>query len=97
MKEEFVSCRSCRGTGVVALADVHAVMNCPRCGSFYATYMVKPEVWTAAKLHPRGHCCLSCLARRLERPLTPEDFDLRLPINQGIRLGIEMGQAGKKR
>ena len=94
MKEEWVSCRSCRGTGVLLLADVKAMLNCPRCGAYYASFMVKPEVWRdQARLNPREHCCLECLARRLKRPLTPADFGLRLPVNQGIRIGVEMGKA----
>lgn len=35
--------------------------------------------------------CFSCIEKRLDRPLTPEDFDLDLPINRNIALGLRMG------
>lgn len=34
--------------------------------------------------------CLGCLEKRLGRPLSPDDFDLSLPINDGVRLGLSM-------
>lgn len=34
--------------------------------------------------------CLGCLERRLGRNLTQDDFDLSLPINEGVALGLRM-------
>lgn len=36
--------------------------------------------------------CLDCLSRRLGRPLVTSDFDLSMPVNRPIRVGIEMGR-----
>lgn len=38
--------------------------------------------------------CLGCLEKRLERLLVPEDFDLDLSVNAGIRLGLRMAKEG---
>lgn len=35
--------------------------------------------------------CLGCLQHRLGRPLGKDDFDLTLPINDAIMLGLEIG------
>lgn len=34
--------------------------------------------------------CFECLEKRLDRKLVPADFDLNLPGNAGIRLGLRM-------
>lgn len=36
--------------------------------------------------------CLDCLERRLGRPLEEADFDLKLPINHPLKLGIRIGR-----
>jgi hypothetical protein len=36
------------------------------------------------------HLCFYCLEKRLGRHLRPEDFNLLLPINHGIALGMAM-------
>jgi hypothetical protein len=36
--------------------------------------------------------CFDCLSKRLGRPLRIADFDLDVPINAGIRLGIVLGR-----
>lgn len=36
------------------------------------------------------HLCFRCLEKRLRRKLVPEDFNLLLPINHGIALGMTM-------
>lgn len=43
--------------------------------------------------HFRTHLnlCLCCLQKRLKRKLKKEDFDLTLPVNDLIVLGMEMG------
>jgi hypothetical protein len=59
--------------------------------------MVRPEVWTAAKLQSGDICHLPCLAVRLKRELTIADFP-DLPLNNILRFGFRMGQresAGK--
>ena len=47
----------------------------------------------------RGHLllCFNCLKKRLGRPLTVDDFDLDIIINDGIKLGVKLGlqAAGK--
>jgi hypothetical protein len=55
--------------------------NCNDCGFAFDYYLVTDDVWAAAGLTPRGHCCLACLERRLKRPLTIEDFPVS-PINR---------------
>lgn len=40
--------------------------------------------------------CFTCLERRLGRVLSPDDFNLSLPANAGIRLGIGMGLTMKR-
>lgn len=37
--------------------------------------------------------CLHCLQKRLGRKLVPDDFDLTVPLNDLIVLGMEMGAA----
>jgi hypothetical protein len=50
----------------------------------------------ALRLYPkpdvRRHLllCFRCLEKRLGRTLFPQDFDLTLPINSGICLGLNM-------
>ena len=36
--------------------------------------------------------CLTCLERRLGRPIEIGDFDLTVPINLGIALGYRLGR-----
>lgn len=36
--------------------------------------------------------CISCLEKRLGRNLNADDFDLNLPINHGIALGLRMAK-----
>ena len=40
--------------------------------------------------------CFTCLECRLGRVLSPDDFNLSLPANAGIKLGIGMGLAMKR-
>jgi len=50
-------------------------------------YMVHDEVWAAAGLHRRAHCCLRCLEYRLGRPLEVGDFPAGVPINRMVYVG----------
>jgi len=72
----------------------------PGCMFCYTTafgstrYMVKDETWSEAELpsEPGTSCvCISCLADRLDRPLTIDDFPKHLPINEWIHFGYRLG------
>jgi len=84
---------------------------CYDCQHHGGAYMVHDHVWDAAwpdywkVKRSRAHLperrdrilclCLGCLSRRLGRPLTPDDFDLEVPLNESVRVGIEMGERTK--
>lgn len=53
--------------------------------SLVTKYRGTPE-WFRAHLE----LCLGCLEKRLGRPLSVEDFDLKLPINDGVFTGIRI-------
>lgn len=62
--------------------------NCRDCGGPNDDYMVRNEVWAAAGAPSKSqqfYLCIPCLGRRLGRPLTIEDFDLRIPINYDVQ------------
>lgn len=40
--------------------------------------------------------CFFCVEKRLGRLLTPADFDLRIPVNHNIALGLRMGIVDRK-
>jgi hypothetical protein len=40
--------------------------------------------------------CFDCLERRLGRPLTVDDFDLDLIVNEPIRLGMRLGASSAR-
>jgi hypothetical protein len=43
-------------------------------------YSIRDDVWAASGLAPNGGMlCLACLERRIERPLTAEDFTALWP------------------
>lgn len=79
---------------------------CHDCESDADNYMVKDLVWRRAfpdykkvrfqlKVEgkdPRILLCFDCLEKRLGRLLTAEDFDLSVPVNAGIALGIRIGR-----
>ena len=69
-----------------------------------AGYMVLPAVWQQAwddHAEPSAerdrHLCLTCLQGRLGRGLELNDFNLMLPINQGILWGYSISARWKKR
>jgi hypothetical protein len=50
-------------------------MDCIVCGGFATDYyVVHDDVWSQAGLLPGEDCCLVCLERRLDRPLSLDDF-----------------------
>jgi hypothetical protein len=61
-------CLGCR-------VDTHAI------GDYY---MLRNEVWVEANPNVAGQLCVSCVERRLGRPLTPTDFTAA-PINDPDR------------
>lgn len=81
--------------------------DCHDCGG-YAQYMVRGEIWGQAfpdyaqvrvqlieRLDRRFKgldLCFSCLAIRLGRVLTIEDFDLTIPVNSAVVFGIQLGR-----
>lgn len=65
--------------------------------AFPAYGRIKRELTAKYKATPesyKGHVflCFACLEARLARKLEPSDFNLKLPINLGIALGLEMGR-----
>lgn len=71
----------------------HAVnyTDCIYCGEIVGEeFMVHKGVWHEANLG-RGRIHMSCLEEQLDRELTIEDFDMGLPINEGVRFSYEMG------
>ena len=91
-KESVDCCGRCGGTGIEKQDRKKASLWCPLCGEAYGGYMVKKEVWREAGLTPIEFRCIDCLIKSLKRELTPSDFNLELPINSGIRIGIELGR-----
>lgn len=72
-------------------AQVVPETHCVYCNTLAGEdYMVRDTVWREAELG-RGRIHLACLEEQLGRDLLPEDFDLDLPINEGIRFSYEMG------
>lgn len=57
--------------------------NCIGCGKTHTGYMVKKEVWQFAHLEPRDLCCMSCLTKRIGRPLTIADL-ADVPLNYTV-------------
>jgi hypothetical protein len=59
-------------------------LKCPDCQGYDPElYMVHDAVWAEAGLEPDGGWVhLSCLSRRLGRPLTREDFPADTPANR---------------
>lgn len=67
--------------------DTHCVFCEALAGEYY---MVRDNVWQEAGLG-RGRIHLVCLEEQLGRELTMDDFDFRLPVNEGLRFSYEMG------
>jgi hypothetical protein len=57
-------------------------MDCIDCGRLWDSYVVRDAVWSQAGLRPKDFCCRQCLARRLNRPLQPDDFRLGAPLRR---------------
>lgn len=60
-----------------------AFMPCIDCGKEcgwnacqYLMYMVRDDVWSAAGFHEDDNACQECLAKRLNRMLVSEDYEL---------------------
>jgi hypothetical protein len=75
-------------------------LRCHECGEFDGGYFVRCHVWRRylALLREAGVatrrpllCCIVCLDKRVGL-LTIDDFDLELPINHGIRFGLELAR-----
>jgi hypothetical protein len=50
---------------------------------FTEIYIVKEQVWKAARMEPYGGClCICCLEKRIGRTLTPKDFPRHHPLNK---------------
>jgi len=68
---------------------------CDGCGasSGYFGYMVQDSLWKEYVGPPdAGHLCVSCLERRVGRPLVLSDFAVDMPINDPIRYGFELAR-----
>ena len=57
--------------------------ECGDCKASFDMYMVTDKVWKNAKLKTKDNVCLSCLSKRLDRPLVLEDFN-DAPVNGPI-------------
>ncbi len=71
--------------------------NCAGCGNTCGQdYMVKPEVWEASGTgYHDGVLHLACLAKKLGRPLTIDDFETHkcfFTVNATFFLGVELGK-----
>jgi len=54
-------------------------------------YSVRNDVWAASGLAPNGGMlCLACLERRIERPLTGDDFTCMWPSGSAWQRHIAM-------
>jgi hypothetical protein len=68
-------------------------MECVLCGKKWPeSFMVLDKVWHEAKLG-RGVVHITCLETLLGRKLTPEDFNLDLPINSVLAFGLQMARS----
>lgn len=54
-------------------------------------YMLKDDLWKKitsksfkGHRHSKGMLCLNCVEKRLGRRLSPQDFDLTIPVNEDI-------------
>jgi hypothetical protein len=65
---------------VTRLREYSATVTGKDTGESGEYYSVKDNVWAASGLAPNGGMlCLACLERRIERPLTGEDFGALWP------------------
>lgn len=63
---------------------------CSQCHRYPEPYMVHDEVWEQAGLDKRECCCLSCLEKLLDRPVTILDLT-QAPINTGYAFFFMQG------
>lgn len=87
------------GTGLAKAKQPKQFIGCFDCKRKCPSYMVRNEVWMSAwptykkdKISTEIYLelCLACLRERLNRPLTIDDFT-DSPINDGVRVGFELG------
>jgi len=66
--------------------------DCVLCGEGWGTpnYMVKDSVWEDEAGLLDGDMHFKCLEEQIGRRLTPDDFDLDLPVNESIAFGYQM-------
>lgn len=70
--------------------------QCQDCFTHVPGYMVYPEVWAEAGLFIKGACCVTCLSKRLGRPITMDDFN-HTPTNYMLALGYLLAKLEDKR
>ncbi len=75
------------------------MMDCSFCKTYFEPFMVVGPVWRKAMRLNERHLtpCVPCIQHRLGRPLRIEDFDLSIPINQNILLGIRLSRDEQQR
>lgn len=77
------------GAPVTRTTVLGGVFLCMDCGSDTSItdeyYMLKDFVWLKANPKSRGMLCLSCVEKRLGRPITRKDFKLDVPVNEMSR------------
>jgi hypothetical protein len=73
---------------------------CVDCGWSLDYFVVLDEVWSRAGLRPSDYCCLTCLERRLGRPLWVDDFTPclinRLAFASAGRLAVVLEKERKR-
>lgn len=66
--------------------------ECAECGQpELEGYKARDSVWLQAMPTKKGFLHLECLAQKLGRQLTIDDFEPDLPINQGLFVGFRIG------
>lgn len=73
--------------------------DCSFCKAPFQGFMVRSEVWRKAMRPNEQHLtpCMACVQHRLGRQLRVEDFDLSIPLNQNILLGIRLSRDEQQR
>lgn len=67
---------------------------CDDCKGFNPGYMLNNNVWSTVA-RSKAIICVSCIQKRLGRPLKPQDFS-KAPINYGI-FGFDVRTFFKKK
>jgi hypothetical protein len=64
---------------LIVFSHRRQTFKCVLCRKRHDNYLLKPSVWRQAGLEITDTVCQSCVARRLDRKLRPQDFAM-LPV-----------------